>query len=157
MMAIPCAMLSSVCVTHDTSWHRSGRKHMMSSGECRHLISLPLFLNEMIAQSLHRPSSALRAQHNPTCCPSLSPLLRHPRCHNSNRAKHACIVRYKADSEEGAPTSSSDAAIAAAAKTEMMASAGVASASGVDLHSNGKSHSSSLHKLKTQVDSMASR
>jgi hypothetical protein len=66
------------------------------------------------------------------------------------------MVRYKSDADESAPTSSSDAAIAAAAKTEMMASAGVASASGVDLHSNGKSHSS-LNKLKTQVDSMASR
>lgn len=97
-----------------------------------------------------QPDSVLRA--NRPGRPHLSPLLRHPPCTLSSRPKRACIVRYKAEPEDGATTSSSQAA----AKTEMMAVVGVASASGVDLHSEGRSHSS-LQKLKTQVDNMASR
>lgn len=61
---------------------------------------------------------------------------------------------YRAEAEEGAPSTSSSQE---AAKTELLASAGTASASGIDLHANDNASRSSLQKLKTQVDSMASR
>lgn len=99
------------------------------------------------------PNSVTRSQrslqqhaaHLGHCKPRLQQTFAHIRL---SRAA-GIVVRYKGDGH----ASSTEAA----AEAEMMTSAGVAAAGGVDLQSSGKGRSASMQKLKTQVDEMASK
>lgn len=89
-------------------------------------------------------------------CPCRQPTTR---LHQQPRIHSRITICQTASSEASSNISSSEAAT----QTELVAAAGIESAAGADLHENGKharsssSSSPSMHKLKTQVDEIASK